>query len=97
MINTFQMLAMGATLLTASCPPVEAPEAPQPKAPCTLEVILIDSLDAETPCDVSPPQMLAARIDDDPGPVQETICHDHGGRVFHDPVTDAFYCLDIDY
>lgn len=88
-------------LLNAACPTLptlpEAPQAPQAKPPCTLEVILLPSLDAETDCDVSPPQMLAARIDDDPGPIQANICHDHGGRVFHDPLTDVFYCLDIDY
>jgi len=100
MINTTHAIAGGIlTLSSLVCP--TPPEAPlpltHPKPACTLDTLLIASLDAETPCDLAPPQILAARIDDDPGPIQATLCHDAGGSVFHDPVTDAFYCINIDY
>jgi len=101
MINTHQMLAGGLMLLTASCPTLpgvpEVPDTPQPKLPCTAEVVLLPNIDAPTDCDLIPPMILAAVLDDDPSGAAAEDCHDSGGRVMHDPPTDRFFCIDMDY
>lgn len=99
MIQIHHAIAGGLFALSLACPSPDAPEAPQapqaPKPDCILDVVLLDHIDDETDCDLNPPQILAARVD---GSDTEMIACDHsGGRVLHDPRTDLFYCINIDY
>ena len=86
-------------LSTIACPPAEPtlPNAPQPKLPCTTEVVYIDSLDSETDCDLIPPQMLVSGLDDDPTGNEELRCHDARGKFLYIRATDQFFCIDLDY
>lgn len=101
MIQTTHAIAGGLLALsTLACPPTEPtlPDTPRaPKAPCTDEVILLPSLDAETTCDLIPPQILMATLDDDPTGAEQERCHDAGGAFLYIRATDQFFCIDLDY
>lgn len=87
--------AIGLGLLTPNaCEPTLSANTPT-KPPCQNEVILLDSIHDETDCDVSPPQTLAAHIDDSPDAWAE--CADAGGQVLHDRHDDHFICINMDY
>lgn len=93
--NTLQIALMGATL---ACPPLgdapQTPQAPAPKPPCIVQVIVLEGWDDETPCDVTPPQSIAIILDDAPAHPE---CDDAGGQVLYDHTIDRFYCINIDY
>ena len=67
-----------------------------PKPACEADVTLLDSFDAETDCDVSPPQTIAIRLDD-ASDSNMMRCDDAGGQVLLDPKSRAIYCINTDY
>lgn len=73
----------------------EAPPTLPAKAPCTAEVVLLQSWDSPLNCDVTPPQMLVIRVDETR--IDFDRCADAGGRLMHDDEIPAWYCLNIDY
>ncbi len=75
------------TALTES--PTEMPDCPND------QVFLLDHITDPTNCDLNPPTILAAILDDDPAAFQ--LCLDYGGQTMHDPAIDRFYCIDLDY
>lgn len=101
MIQPQHAIAGGLFALSLICPAPDAPDAPQaPQAPnydCTGEVVLLPTIDFDLHCDMNPPQILAAILDDDPSGVAAEQCHHSGGRVLYDPTNDAFYCINMDY
>jgi len=95
MIKTLTAIAISglASFCTPADPTLSANTPGKP--PCQNEVILLDSIHDETDCDVSPPQTLAAHIDDSPDAWAE--CADAGGQVLHDRHDDHFICINMDY
>jgi hypothetical protein len=98
MIQPQHAIAGALLALSFACPPPDAPVAPEaPNFDCTGEVVLMPTIDFDLHCDMNPPQILAARLDDDPSGAADEACHHSGGRVLYDPTNDAFYCINIDY
>jgi len=60
-----------------------------------MDVVLLPSIDFELHCDMNPPQILAAILDD--APDDWAACADAGGRVLYDGTIDRFYCINMDY
>lgn len=90
------MLALALLMGHTSCSGPAAPEAPVlPADDCTGRVILLASPSSPTNCNLTPPQVLASRLDDDPTAWAE--CDHAGGAIMHDPAIDRFYCIDMDY
>lgn len=88
-------LLLAATVLTPL--PMTCGGSPEPpaKPPCEGSVLLLEHIDAPVNCDLNPPQVLAAILDDSPDAWQ--TCDYSGGAILHDPVVDRFYCINIDY
>ena len=55
------------------------------------------TIDFDLHCDMNPPQILAAVLDDDPSGGAADQCHNAGGRVLYDEATDRFFCINMDY
>lgn len=95
MIKTLTTIAISG--LASFCTP-DSPTLPAntPKPACEADVTLLDSYDAETDCDVSPPQTIAFRLDD-ASDTNMHRCDDAGGQVLLDNKAGTIYCINADY
>lgn len=95
MINTtLRAITAGLATLSGACPTPEPTT--QPKPPCTGYTVILDDFEQYPDCDVIPPQVMVIRMED-PGPIQELTCLNHGGIPMIDQKAGTAYCLDIDY
>lgn len=91
-------LAVAALTLTACEPaPMIVVDGPDPAKPaCVGDTVLIDWFENDTPCDLTPPQILVKRMPDLTAESRDA-CHRRGGNVLVDNQGGTAYCLNLDY
>lgn len=96
---TIITITLAVAALTA-CDPgpmtvVDGPSDPS-KPACVGDTVLLDWFEDDTPCDLTPPQVLVKRMPDLTGQAR-TDCHNRGGSVLIDNEAGTAYCLNLDY